>query len=116
MRLERKHEPLLPSGAFFLRMARYVFLSGVLIFGSLLAFTSYVWLLGNAPISLVGTYAYVNPTVAVLLGALVLAEPVGGTTLVGGVVIILGVGLVVSTERRTRRPVPVPPPKVLDPQ
>jgi drug/metabolite transporter (DMT)-like permease len=91
-------------------------LAYLVIFGSLLAFTSYVWLLGNAPISLVGTYAYVNPTVAVLLGALVLDEPVGPTTLAGGVVIILGVGLVVSTERRSRRPDPVPPVKVLDPQ
>ena len=91
-------------------------LAYLVIFGSLLAFTSYVWLLGNAPISLVGTYAYVNPTVAVLLGALVLGEPVGPTTLAGGVVIILGVGLVVSTERRSRQPVPEPPAKVLDPQ
>jgi drug/metabolite transporter (DMT)-like permease len=91
-------------------------LAYLVVFGSLLAFTSYVWLLGNAPISLVGTYAYVNPTVAVLLGALVLNEPVGRTTLAGGVVIILGVGLVVSTERRSRRPVPAPPTKILDPQ
>ncbi len=44
----------------------------------MVAFTSYVWLLANAPISLVATYAYVNPVVAVFLGWLVLGEPVTG--------------------------------------
>lgn len=72
-------------------------------FGSLLAFTSYAWLLGNAPLTLVGTYAYVNPAVAVLLGALVLDESVTWQTLLGGAVIIVGVGIVVTTERRPRR-------------
>lgn len=80
----------------------WVALGYLIIFGSLLAFTSYVWLLGNAPISLVGTYAYVNPTVAVLLGAAVLGEQVTWATLVGGAIILIGVGLVVSTERRGR--------------
>jgi drug/metabolite transporter (DMT)-like permease len=79
----------------------------LIVFGSLLAFTSYVWLLGNAPISLVGTYAYVNPAVAVLLGAIFLSEPLHWPILVGGAVIIAGVGLVVSTER-TPRPAPAP--------
>jgi drug/metabolite transporter (DMT)-like permease len=66
------------------------------------AFTSYAWLLGNAPISLVGTYAFVNPAVAVLLGALILGESVTWPMLAGGAVIIAGVGIVVSTERRKR--------------
>jgi drug/metabolite transporter (DMT)-like permease len=82
----------------------WVALCYLVTFGSLLAFTSYVWLLGNAPISLVGTYAYVNPTVAVLLGAAVLGERVTWATLLGGAVILVGVGLVVSTERRGRSP------------
>jgi drug/metabolite transporter (DMT)-like permease len=67
--------------------------------GSLVAFTTYVWLLHHAPISLVSTYAYVNPVVAVTLGALLLAEPVTGQVLLGGAVIVVGVALVVSTER-----------------
>lgn len=72
--------------------------------GSLVAFTAYVWLLHHAPISLVSTYAYVNPVVAVTLGALLLAEPVTGQVLLGGAVIVVGVALVVSTERpRTGR-------------
>lgn len=69
-------------------------------FGSLLAFTAYVWLLGNAPISLISTYAYVNPAVAVLLGALLLDERITGSVLLSGAVIVGGVALVVSTERR----------------
>jgi drug/metabolite transporter (DMT)-like permease len=70
--------------------------------GSLVAFTAYVWLLHNAPLSLVSTYAYVNPVVAVALGAVLLAEPVTGRVLLGGAVIVLGVALVVSVERPTR--------------
>jgi drug/metabolite transporter (DMT)-like permease len=78
----------------------------LIVFGSLVAFTAYSWLLGNAPISLVGTYAYVNPAVAVLLGALILSEAVTWPMLLGGVVIIAGVGIVVSTERRAQSPRP----------
>jgi drug/metabolite transporter (DMT)-like permease len=81
----------------------------LLVVGSLVAFTAYVWLLHNAPISLTATYAYVNPAVAVLLGALLLSEPITGPVLLGGAVIILGVALVVSTERPAGRPT-VPPP------
>jgi drug/metabolite transporter (DMT)-like permease len=82
----------------------WIALAYLIVFGSLVAFTAYSWLLGNAPISLVGTYAYVNPAVAVFLGALVLDEPVTWTVVLGGAVIIAGVGIVVSTERRGRPP------------
>ncbi|MDQ3432130.1 MAG: EamA family transporter [Actinomycetota bacterium] len=75
----------------------------LVLFGSLLAYTAYVWLLGSAPISLVSTYAYVNPVVAVLLGALVLSEPLSWGTLIGGGIVVAGVALVVSTERPRRR-------------
>lgn len=76
----------------------------LVVFGSLLGYTAYYWLLRNAPISLVATYAYVNPVVAVLLGWALLAEPVTATVLVGGGLAVLGVLLVVSTERRGGRP------------
>jgi drug/metabolite transporter (DMT)-like permease len=72
----------------------------LVIFGSVVAFTAYAWLLGAAPISLVATYAYINPVVAVLLGWLVLAEPITPAILLGGGVVITGVALVVSAERR----------------
>ncbi|MEV0153477.1 EamA family transporter [Micromonospora sp. NPDC050686] len=71
--------------------------------GSLVAFTAYVWLLHHAPISLVATYAYVNPAVAVALGALLAAEPITLPVVLGGAVIVAGVALVVSTERPRRR-------------
>ena len=82
--------------------ASWIGLAYLVVFGSLVAFTSYVWLLGNAPISLVGTYAYVNPAVAVLLGVAFAGEHATWTILAGGLVIILGVGLVVATERGPR--------------
>lgn len=75
----------------------------LVVFGSMVAFTAYVWLLSHAPISLVATYAYVNPVVAVLLGALILGEPVTGAVLVGGVVIVLAVAIVISVERPRRK-------------
>jgi drug/metabolite transporter (DMT)-like permease len=82
-------------------------LAYLMVAGSLVAFTAYVWLLHHAPISLVATYAYVNPAVAVALGALLAAEPVTAQVLLGGAVIVAGVAVVVSTER-PRKPAPHP--------
>jgi drug/metabolite transporter (DMT)-like permease len=91
--------------------AAWAWLAYLVLFGSLAAFSAYVWLLQNAPISLTATYAYVNPVVAVLLGALVLAEPITAPIVIGGIVVVIGVGLVVSTERpRRSSPVPAPGP------
>jgi drug/metabolite transporter (DMT)-like permease len=78
-------------------------LAYLVVFGSLVAFTAYVWLLGNAPVSVVSTYAYVNPAVAVLLGALVAGERLTGVELLGGLVVLAAVALVVSAESRRRR-------------
>lgn len=77
-------------------------LAYLVVAGSLIAFTAYVWLLHHAPISLASTYAYVNPVVAVALGALLVAEPVTPQVLLGGAVILAGVALVVATERPRR--------------
>ena len=75
----------------------------LVLIGSIVAFSAYVWLLQNAPISLTATYAYVNPVVAVALGALVLAEPITAAVVMGGAVVVLGVGLVVTAERPRRQ-------------
>ncbi|WP_329482891.1 EamA family transporter [Kribbella sp. NBC_01484] len=75
-------------------------LAYLVVFGSLLAYSAYSYLLANAPISLIGTYAYVNPAVAVLLGWLILDEHITWQILLGGAVIIIGVALVVTAERR----------------
>jgi drug/metabolite transporter (DMT)-like permease len=77
-------------------------LAYLIVFGSLVAFSAYVWLLGNAQLSLIATYAYVNPVVAVILGALILGEQVTAPILIGGAVVVAGVGLVVSVERPRR--------------
>ncbi|GEB60790.1 EamA family transporter [Streptomyces gardneri] len=75
-------------------------LAYLIVFGSLIAFTAYAWLLQAAPLSLVATYAYVNPVVAVALGALVLGEALSWPIVLGGAIVVGGVCLIVSTERR----------------
>lgn len=77
-------------------------LAYLVVFGSVIAFTSYVWLVANAPISFVATYAYVNPIVAVFLGWLVLSEHVTAGVLVGGGIVVLAVALVIGAERPRR--------------
>jgi drug/metabolite transporter (DMT)-like permease len=66
--------------------------------GSILAFTAYVWLLRNAPISKISTYAYVNPGVAVVLAAAILGESVTPLMLLGGAVIVAAVAVVIKAE------------------
>jgi drug/metabolite transporter (DMT)-like permease len=83
-----------------IRPSGWIALAYLVVFGSLLAYSAYSYLLANAPISLIGTYAYVNPVVAVFLGWLVLSERVTTEILLGGAVVVLGVALVVSAERR----------------
>ena len=75
-------------------------LAYLILVGSLVAFTAFVWLTRNAPLSLVSTYAYVNPVVAVLLGWLFLAEPLTAAIVAGGALAVLGVAIVVRSERR----------------
>jgi drug/metabolite transporter (DMT)-like permease len=70
----------------------------LIIFGSLLAYTAYTWLLQNAPISKVATYAYVNPVVAVVLGALVLNEQLDVAMILGAVMIVASVAFIARTE------------------
>jgi drug/metabolite transporter (DMT)-like permease len=75
----------------------------LIVFGSWVAFTAYAWLLQNAPISKVSTYAYVNPVVAIVLGFLILDEVVTPITVIGAAIIIVAVALVVRIEN-ARRP------------
>lgn len=73
----------------------------LVIFGSIVAFTAYTWLLANVSVSTVGTYAYVNPIVAVALGAVFLSEPITPRTIVATVIIIGAVVAMVSGRPRT---------------
>ena len=74
----------------------------LIVFGSLLAFTTFVWLLRVAPLPKVATYAYVNPIVAVVLAGVVLGEPIEPRTAVAGAVIVAGVALIVTARGRSQ--------------
>ncbi len=76
--------------------ASAIALAYLVVFGSWIGFTAYLWLLRNARTSLVATYAYVTPVGAVILGSLVLDEPLTGTTLLAGGMIVVAVVLIVS--------------------
>jgi drug/metabolite transporter (DMT)-like permease len=71
----------------------------LILFGSLIGFTCYGWLLRNAPVSLVATYAYVNPVVAVLLGSWLADEPLNARIALAALTIIGSVVLVTSAPR-----------------
>jgi drug/metabolite transporter (DMT)-like permease len=81
----------------------------LIIFGSLVGFSAYVWLLRAAPLSLVSTYAYVNPVVAVVLGAVLIGEAISLRTVVAGGIILAAVALIVIARNRAATPAPVPP-------
>jgi drug/metabolite transporter (DMT)-like permease len=68
--------------------------------GSVIAYSAFVWLLDNEPISLVSTYAYVNPVVAVLAGWLLLSEEITVRIAIGATAILLSVAFVIRSERR----------------
>ncbi|MEJ7784785.1 MAG: EamA family transporter [Solirubrobacteraceae bacterium] len=76
----------------------------LIVIGSLVAYSAYSWLLQNAPISKVATYAYVNPMVAVLLGWLILDEHIPPMMLVASAVIVVAVAAIVRNEARGRQP------------
>jgi drug/metabolite transporter (DMT)-like permease len=63
----------------------------LVIFGSLISFTSYLVAVRTLPISMVMTYAYINPVIAVILGWLVLGEGITSTTVIGTALIFIGV-------------------------
>jgi drug/metabolite transporter (DMT)-like permease len=72
----------------------------LLVMGSLVAFTVYGWMLRVAPLPLVATYAYVNPVVAVILGAIILNEPIDLRTIVAGAIIVTSVAVTVTARSR----------------
>ena len=80
-------------------MRSWLALAYLITFGSLIGFVSYGWLLHNAPVSLMSTYAYVNPVVAVLLGNLLADEPLNGRILIAAAIIIGSVVLINSARQ-----------------
>ena len=72
----------------------------LIVFGSLIGFSAYVWLLRSAPLSLVSTYAYVNPVVAVVLGAIFIGEALTPRVVIAGSIILAAVALIVVARNR----------------
>ena len=76
----------------------------LLVFGSLIAFTAFVYLLRVSTAARVATYAYVNPVVAVILGWLLAGEAISARMLVAAVIIVAGVATITAAEGRSSRP------------
>jgi len=76
-------------------------LAYLIVFGSLIGFASYTWLLRNAPISLVSTYAYVNPVVAIFMGAWLGNELINGR-IIFAAIIIIGSVLVINMSKQVK--------------
>jgi drug/metabolite transporter (DMT)-like permease len=80
----------------------------LLVFGSLVAFSAYAWLLRATTPAKVSTYAYVNPVVAVLLGWALAGEPLTARTLVSAAIIVASVAMITTDGLRRVRPVQPP--------
>ena len=78
--------------------ASVIALAYLIVVGSLIAFTAYVWVLQHAPISKVATYAYVNPVIAIFLGWLILSEEITPLVVAGAAVIVASVAFIVRRE------------------
>ncbi|WP_406288620.1 EamA family transporter [Embleya sp. NBC_00896] len=91
--------------------ASWLGLTWLILAGSMVAFSAYVYANATLPNDTVATYAYVNPVIAVLLGALIGRESIGPNVYLGGAVIVVSVVLIVGGRFRKRpaAPAPVPP-------
>ncbi len=74
----------------------------LIVFGSLIGFSAYVWLLRAVPAPRVATYAYVNPVIALILGWAIAGEELTTRALIASAIIILGVVLIISAGSRRR--------------
>jgi drug/metabolite transporter (DMT)-like permease len=83
-------------------------LAYLIVFGSIVAFTAYTWLLQRCPPTLVATHTYANPVVAVLLGWLLASEPLTARVVLASVAILGAIVLIRKGERLSERRVPVP--------
>lgn len=84
----------------------------LVVFGSIVGYTAYAYALRHAPATIVGTYAYVNPVIAVLLGWLLLDEPITARTFLA-MALILGAVVWIQVSHQLRRKEPAAPRSVL---
>jgi drug/metabolite transporter (DMT)-like permease len=83
--------------------------------GSIIAFTAYVWLIHHESPTKVGTYAYVNPVVAVVIGYFLGGEALGKRTVLGTFLILLSVVVITTTPKRTKSARPIQEPELAEP-
>ena len=83
-------------------------LAYLIVFGALVGYTCYTWLLRSAPTALVSTYAYVNPLVAILLGSLLAQEPITPRVLIATAVILGAVGVITFTRPAVKHAETIP--------
>ena len=75
----------------------------LIVAGSIVAFTAYVWLIHHESPTKVGTYAYVNPVVAVVLGYFLGGEALGMRTIVGTVLVLVSVVVITTTPKKIEK-------------
>ncbi len=80
----------------------------LILFGSMIGFVAYTWLLRNAPTHIVSTYAYVNPVVAIILGSFIGNEPLETLEIISAAIIIAGVVLITTARSLASRQPPAP--------
>jgi len=80
--------------------AAWLSLLYLIVPGSIIAFTAYIWLIHHQSPTKVGTYAYVNPVIAILLGYFVAGEPLGLRTILGSVCVLISVVLITTTRTK----------------
>ena len=101
-----------PTGVSTKSLLAIVYLAVV---GSIVGYSSYIWLLRHAPLAKIGTYAYVNPVVAFVLGAWLANESITPRTVAAAAVILFAVALIVTARGRAGRE-PEPEPDSAPPQ
>lgn len=87
----------------------------LVLIGALIGFTAYLWLVRKVPPALATTYAFVNPIIAIFLGALILDEPVTVWTGIAAAVIIVAVAIITQSKARPAAKPPEPPNSPADP-
>ena len=100
-----EHRGFDPQRISVLSIASFIYL---VIIGALVGYTAYIFLLRHCDPAKVATYAYVNPIVAVILGALFAGERLSGRTALAAGLIIGSVALVITVQQTRSRPVPAP--------
>lgn len=91
--------------------AAWLWFAYLVLFGSLIAFSAFTWLVQNARPDLTSTYAYVNPVVAVALGVAILKEPLDVWTVVGATLVVASVAIVIQGSKPKAPPASAPAPQ-----